>query len=348
LPRRSTDGGADFTTSFLDLCCCALGGVILLMVLLVPVPAPAVADGKSLELPFDLAVRLPVASAVGWTPGSEFPDRHSDRPRLRPCLSVARLRASVWLQGAPLLADEELASGAMLRRESPLGPLEIGVALSPNRREWLDGLDHASFEEGGAHAQELELRFRLNLPTHDEDARSVHLRVLLEVETPRLPLASAFETYWDALREADVPRATVPIAELVDSPIVPRGQLDVFPAPDPAEARLRFVPVLGVQTMHGQTAFPTGVGVVGTDVEWNEWWKAKNEPEGSRALLYGNSTKTACWTHINWLWSYDHAPPVNKRSLTFRMEWNARVTLELEPETESLRPRLDLDVALLP
>lgn len=112
--RRIHNLSAAYTTSFLDLCCCALGGMILLLVLLIPAPRT-----EPVEVPtrmVKLRARLPVLMENG-RPAKEWP---------------ASLGGPARLLFAAQSAEVTVFSGASRRTELAVSALEVGRLIAMN------------------------------------------------------------------------------------------------------------------------------------------------------------------------------------------------------------------------
>src|SRR5437764_8928176 len=89
---------ADYSTSYLDLCCCALGGLILLMVLLVPLAAkgPGLGTDEDAAPWISLQLALPVIGPpVNQTSSRIQAAKDRDAPGPRPLMTAQSAQAAV-------------------------------------------------------------------------------------------------------------------------------------------------------------------------------------------------------------------------------------------------------------
>ncbi len=179
--RRRTS--VDFTTSFLDLCCCALGALILLMVLLVPIPHPPPLEAAPVVRPLDIALRLPCAWPVGAT---ESDLTLADPGRLRPAAAVGRIdRLRLTLAGRVLCDGPVALDDAERKLDTELGPLHLGL--------FREGLEI----ENCAPLSLLGIDLSLATST-DEELFAGPFKLTLEIfwEAPAQPLLREAEELW--------------------------------------------------------------------------------------------------------------------------------------------------------
>ncbi len=167
---------SDFSTSFLDLCCCALGGLILLMVLLVPVPAPEQHTAPPQERRVEAKFRLATAS----------------RPRLRlfycPMLYCGQLKLTAHVNNAPVPAIQDLSltdSQDATDYPLPFGKLTLSIEKTQHNRYYT----------------EFEVSLIVAIPSDREDAWpvSVDLKINREVQVDH---STQLKQIWDAMAES--------------------------------------------------------------------------------------------------------------------------------------------------
>ena len=86
--KRRTGYELDLSDSLIDLCCCALGGFVLLLVLVLPEPTkPPSPETLPIRRTVEFKIQIPVMAGMGVDPPSEF---SFVRNRLFPVISLAK------------------------------------------------------------------------------------------------------------------------------------------------------------------------------------------------------------------------------------------------------------------
>ncbi len=241
----------DFTTSFLDLCCCALGAVILLMVLLVPIPHPRGAEAEPVVRPLDLSLRLPCAWPLG-TP-ADRPLELTDAGVFRPMLGVATIdHLELRLAERVLFAGPLVIDGPPQEVDSELGPLRIELLREPLE------LGSAPFLES---LQLSQLAVELALATSTEEEvflQPFALELTVELSAPQQPVLRDAEQLWQ--RFLALPQARQSRPELQEA-VFPQLRLGFFPDLD-TQLSLRSHPMSHWDTVARTDFWVLAFGVV--------------------------------------------------------------------------------------
>lgn len=224
--RRSPAGTVDLSTSFLDLCSCALGGLILIMILLVPTPAaPGDGEDPPLERPLSLVFNLP------WHDAQNSPKESESAVVLGAVADSAELMVRFAYGGneGPILGPTpvSLRPGLGLTIENgPFGPVRLSCELGG--RHWSGDLN-----------MRVEVDVTLAGGASGEDHWPLRVDAQLAIRTPERSFPTAFEPFLalaqsqhEAMAEAG--SATPPASWA--SEVCPSGTL-VLQADDVVETR---------------------------------------------------------------------------------------------------------------
>lgn len=187
--RRSlAKEASNFNASFLDLCCCALGGVILLMVLLVPVPNTEQGNAPPPYRSINWSLQLPVASLPNAPPQERRDMRYAEVDLLLTFMSgEARLRLD---GGNPI----SVSLGE--RGYFPMPGSKESVLVSSERRRDHTGLSKIKHNPSSTpEASLIHQTFSLDIDPDNEGAIRKSFELELSFDTPKLVVQPGVEAW---------------------------------------------------------------------------------------------------------------------------------------------------------
>lgn len=350
-PHR-TAAPADFSTSFLDLCCCALGGLILIMVLLVPTPMPGRAgDAPPVERTVDVSLSLPVLA----DPASPLPTAVDEQHDTDYLLSVRSANVKIVLGGVTvfdnLIAPDQvylpgLPPGHFVREDSRLGRVTVTVLRDVADPSWLNNEVHSGTPRPKSR---LVAQLGLRLPENPaDDIWPLLVEVYATVTTPTRELPADFEKLWTTVMEQyemfkmNPPAVGTTVSHAVAGGF-PWASVVVGPEGEAVRAQIELVPIrflsrdkpifvgIGFARPELLAMYDANFSARMMSVFPSPQWGSFSVPEGPRF----------------WVFHTDQSPIGTVRGhAEFGLKWTGSVQLQEDPEGDSSIPVLELSESL--